>query len=174
MKRILCLYTLFIFVAMVNAQEKSAAVTAISVKPNRFNDTSDKKEILKIVEQWKEGYNSGDAAKVAALYKEDAYYLTQHFITGIVRGRAAIQAYVQLGVDSRYHIDSIRTLSIDCSGDFAYAITRYDATNNGQIAFGVNIVVLKKIGGKWLIVAHEAAVPDRNTAIQRLDTAKSH
>jgi ketosteroid isomerase-like protein len=74
----------------------------------------------------------------------------------------------------KYHIDSIRTLSIDCSGDFAYAVTRYDATNNGQTAFGVNIVVLKKIGGKWLIVAHEAAVPDPNMSIQSLYTLKSH
>jgi uncharacterized protein (TIGR02246 family) len=174
MKKILCLCTLFVFVNAINAQVKSTTVITTSVKPNSNIDTSDKKEILQIIEQWREGYNSGNAAKVASLYKEDAYYLTQHFITGIVSGRSEIQAYVQLGVDAKYHIDSIHAISIDCSGDFAYAITRYDATNNGQMAFGVNIVVLKKIGGKWLIVAHEAAVPDPNTAIQRLDTIKSH
>ena len=174
MKKILCLCTLFVFVNAINAQVKSATLITTSVNPNSNIDTSDKKEILQIIEQWREGYNSGNAAKVASLYKEDAYYLTQHFITGIVSGRSEIQAYVQLGVDAKYHIDSIHAISIDCSGDFAYAITRYDATNNGQMAFGVNIVVLKKIGGKWLIVAHEAAVPDPNTAIQSLDTTKSH
>jgi ketosteroid isomerase-like protein len=129
---------------------------------------------LKIIEQWREGYNKGEAAKVAALYKEDAYYLTQHYVTGIVHGRAQIQAYIQLGVDAKYHIDSIHAISIDCSGNFAYAVTRYDATNNGQKAFGVNIVVLKKVNDKWLIVAHEAAVPDPGSAIQQLDTLKSH
>jgi hypothetical protein len=49
-----------------------------------------------------------------------------------------------------------------------------NAADNGQTAFGVNIVVLRKIGSKWLIVAHEAAVPDPNMAIQSLDTLKSH
>lgn len=130
--------------------------------------------VLQIIEQWKDGYNNGEAFKVAALYTKDAYYLTQHFITGIIRGRAAIQAYVQIGVDDHYHIDSIRTIYMDCSVDFAYAVTRYDAINNGQKAFGVNIVVLKKINGAWFIVAHEAAVPDPANAIQQLDTINLH
>jgi ketosteroid isomerase-like protein len=174
MKNILCLCTFFAFITILNAQVKNTSMIASSVKPSFPGTIEDKKDILQIIEQWREGYNSGNASKVAALYKDDAYYLTQHFITGIVKGRAAIQAYIQVGVDAKYHIDSIHALSIDCSGDFAYAITRYDATNNGQVAFGVNIVVLKKIGGKWLIVAHEAAVPDPNQAIQSLDTTKLH
>jgi len=173
MKNILSLFTFFIFVTMVNAQDSSELANSTFVKPNSANYANDKREILQIVEQWREGYNNGDAAKVASLYTEDAYYLTQHYITGIVRGRASIQAYVQVGVDAKYHIDSIKTLSIDCNGDFAYAITRYDAFNNGQAAFGVNIVVLKKIDGKWFIVAHEAAVPDPNMSIQQLDTLRS-
>ncbi len=173
MKKLLCLFLLFVFVVPVKAQDNPSVVIDLPVKQIRSNYHADKNEILKIVDQWREGYNSGNASAVAELYTEDAYYLTQHFITGIIRGRAAIQAYVQLGVDAKYHIDSIRTLYIDCSDDFGYAITRYDATNNGQKAFGVNIVVLKKTGGKWLIVAHEAAVPDPGTAIQSLDTLRS-
>ena len=172
MKKAFSLIAFFIFVAAVNAQDKSDLANSTFVKPNSANFANDKREILQIVEQWRDGYNNGDAAKVASLYAEDAYYLTQHYITGIVHGRASIQAYVQVGVDAKYHIDSIKTLSIDCNGDFAYTITRYDALNNGQSAFGVNIVVLKKIDGKWLIVAHEAAVPDTNIAIQHLDTLK--
>ena len=149
-------------------------MAAASVKSNHCNDPADERAVREIVEQWKDGYNAGEAAKVATLYVDDAYYLTQHFITGIVRGRAAIQAYIQRGVDARYHIDSIKTILVDCSGGFDYAITRYNATNGGEKAFGVNIVVLKKIGNKWLIVAHEAAVPDPTTAIQRLDTMNVH
>ena len=125
----------------------------------------------RIVEDWKAAYNNGDAAKVAALYADDAYYLTQHFVTGVVHGRADIQAYIQRGVDAHYHLDSIRIYSIGCSGDMIYVITRYDATNAGQKVFGVNLVVLRNTGGRWLIVAHEAAVPDPATAIQRLDTS---
>jgi hypothetical protein len=37
----------------------------------------------------------------------------------------------------------------------------------------VNLVVLRKIADHWLIVAHEAAVPDPATAILCLD-ASSH
>jgi uncharacterized protein (TIGR02246 family) len=121
-----------------------------------------------IPEEWKLHYNNGDAAGVAALYTEDAYYLTQHFATGIVHGRPAIQAYVQIGVDAHYRVDSIAVLAISCSREMAYVIDRYNSTNAGQQAIGVNLVVLKKNGGKWLIAAHEAAVPDPATAIQRL------
>jgi uncharacterized protein (TIGR02246 family) len=121
-----------------------------------------------IAEQWKAAYNDGNAAKVAALYAEDAYYLTQHYVTGIVHGRAAIQAYVHNGVDAHYQVDRIEVLKQECVGDFAYTVTRYESTNAGQKAFGLNIVVLKKIGGRWMIVAHESTVPDPTTAIQHL------
>jgi ketosteroid isomerase-like protein len=82
-----------------------------------------------------------------------------------------VQAYVQRGIDARYRIDSIETLSTVCSGDFAYVITRYRSTSGNQKAMGVNLVVMRKIEGKWLIVAHESAVPDPATAIQSLTPA---
>jgi ketosteroid isomerase-like protein len=126
-----------------------------------------------IADNWKEAYISGNADQVAALYTADAYYLTQHFVTGIVHGRANIRSYVQRGVEAKYHVDSIEILATDCSGDMAYSIDRYESTNGGQKAFGVNVVVLKKFAEGWRIVAHEAAVPDAATAIQTL-TSESH
>ena len=139
------------------SQEKRCAVPA------------DDRAIRRIAEEWRDGYNGGDAAKVAALYAEDAYYLTQHFVTGILQGRDAMKAYVQRGVDAKYRIDSIEVIATGCSGDLAYSVGRYRATNGDQKALGVNVVVLRRTGGKWLIVAHEAAVPDPATAIQSLD-----
>ena len=65
--------------------------------PNAQTSCADSSALNQIVERWKTGYNEGDSARVAALYAENAYYLTQHFVTGIVHGRAAIQAYVQKG-----------------------------------------------------------------------------
>jgi uncharacterized protein (TIGR02246 family) len=132
---------------------------------------ADDQAIAAIAETWKNGYNEGDASKVAALYTEDAYYLTQHYATGIVHPRSLIQAYVQHGVDAHYRLDSIETLSTVCSGDLGYAITRYHSTNGDQKAMGVNLVVMRKIEGKWLIAAHESAVPDPATAIQTLTAA---
>ena len=129
--------------------------------------------LREIPETWKENYNAGNAAGVAALYAPDAVYLTQHYVAGIVSGRAAIQAYVQRGVDAGYKVDGIEVLQTDCSGDMAYVVDRYTATNAGQKAMGVNLVVLRKSGGAWQIVAHEAAVPDPATAVQTLDVPKS-
>lgn len=131
--------------------------------------TADENALRRISEVWKEGYNSGHAAKVAALYTPEAYYLTQHFVTGIVHPQDRIQAYVQRGADAHYQIDAIEILKLECSGDLAYTVGRYESMNAGQKAIGVNIVVLKKIAGQWLIVAHESAVPDAATAIQTLD-----
>jgi uncharacterized protein (TIGR02246 family) len=137
--------------------------------PQQCGIPSVKNAIEKVAHDWKEGYNAEDPAAVAALYAEDATYLTQHFATGIVHGRRAIQAYVKVGTYAKYKIESLRVLASGCSRDFAYDITRYDSINAGQRGFGVNLVLLRKIEGKWLIVAHESAVPDPSTAIHRLD-----
>lgn len=128
--------------------------------------SADDRALREIPERWREAYNEGNASRVAALYAEDAYYLTQHFVTGTLRGRAEIQAYVQRGVDAKYRIDSIEVLGTQCSGDFAYAITRYKSTNSGRNDVGVNLVVLRKREGQWMIVAHEAAMPDPAWAVQ--------
>jgi uncharacterized protein (TIGR02246 family) len=160
--------------ALMYSQETPTKVGAGSASEHGCTATDDEKAIRQIAEKWKNGYNDRDAAKVASLYAEDAYYLTQHFVTGIVHGRADIRAYIQRGVDTGYHIDSVEIISTGCYGSLAYTVGRYESTNAGQKAFGVNIVVLKKTGDRWLIVAHESAVPDPATAIQHLDTPKAH
>ena len=139
------------------AQEQQCAIASVN------------QAIGDIIENWKNGYNSGNPEKVAALYAPDATYLTQHFVTGVVHGRPAIRAYVKKGTDAHYRIEAIKLLASDCSGEFAYALTRYESTSADQKAFGVNLVVLQKVEGKWLIVAHESAVPDPATAIQSLE-----
>ena len=132
----------------------------------------DEAQLVDITQEWKRNYNAGNAAGVAALYTPEAIYLTQHYVTGVVAGRRAIQAYVQRGVNARAQVDKIEVLRTECSGDMAYVVDRYTATNAGQTAMGVNLVVLCKLGGQWRIVAHEAAVPDPATAVQQLDIPK--
>ena len=104
------------------------------------------------------------------MYTDDAYYLTQHFVTGIEHPRDQIRAYLERGVDARYRVNSIEVLATDCSGDLGYAVARYKSTNGTEKAMGVNLVVLRKISDKWAIVAHESAVPDPASAIQHLDS----
>lgn len=164
MKKMNLLLLLGFSASVLFARQKTPVVSGA-----HSNLSKDYKAISDIIDQWKDGYNNGHADKVAMLYTPDAWYLTQHFITGIVQGRAAIQAYVQRGVDAKYHIDSIRILKMQHSADFAYVIDRYDATNGNQKTFGLNLVVLKKIKGRWIIVAHEAAVPDLVNAVKKLD-----
>jgi len=43
-----------------------------------------------------------------------------------------------------------------------------DPPNAGRNDLGVNLVVLRKREGRWMIVAHEAAVPDPASAVQSL------
>ena len=163
-------WTVILFLILIVVSAMLMNVSAFAASGSTCENSAIDSAIRQNAEVWKNGYNDGEAAKVAALYTEDATYLTQHFVTGIVQGRPKIQAYVQRGVDAKYHIDSIEVLSTGCSGKIAYAITRYESTNAGQKAFGVNILVLKKTGKKWLIVAHESAVPDPATAIQSLES----
>ena len=162
------LSVILLSVALAYAQSKPADVSTDEIAAKSCS-SADESALRQIGEQWKDGYNTGNAAKVAALYSEDAYYLTQHFVSGFVHPRSQIQAYVQRGIDARYHIDTIEVVRLECSGDFAYVIARYESTNAGEKAFGVNIIVIKRVQEKWLIVAHESAVPDVATAIQSLD-----
>jgi uncharacterized protein (TIGR02246 family) len=167
MNKVLLLCTILFSAAAVCAQSQGTHASAADTQNHCA--MADETALREIPQRWKDGYNNGDAAKVALLYAADAYYLTQHFVTGIVHGRAAIQAYVQRGVDAKYHIDSIQIMAMGCSSNLAYTVGKYESTNAGQKAFGVNLVVLRKTGGRWLIVAHEAAVPDPATAVQHLD-----
>jgi ketosteroid isomerase-like protein len=160
--------------AALLSQEQPAKAPAAVGAQSHCSIPADDQALRQIADDWKDGYNNGNAAKVAALYTEDAYYLTQHFATGILHGRASMQAYVQRGVDAGYHVDSIDVVMTECHGDFAYTVTRYESTNASQKAFGVNLLVLRKVGDKWRIVAHESAVPDPATAIQRLDIPSPH
>ena len=169
MKRILLLAVVLTCSVAPRSQAAQVSGRADIEANNGCADAADAKAIRQIAVQWKDRYNSGDASGVASLYAGNADYLTQHYITGIIHGRAAIQAYVQRGVDAHYHIDSIQIISMACSGNFAYTVGRYESTNAGQKAMGVNLVVVRKKKGRWLIVAHEAAVPDPATAVRHLD-----
>jgi ketosteroid isomerase-like protein len=114
-------------------------------------------ELRAAAEAWRTAYNARDAAAVASLYAPDAYYVSAHVVA---RGRPEIQAYFQRGIDAGGHIDAIELLSSGRSGDLAYWVGTYEATNAGQKVRGRNVVVSKKAGAGWLIVAHESVVAD--------------
>jgi len=118
----------------------------------------DSQAIGGIAEAWMNAYNSGDAAKTAALYADDGYYLSAHILA---HGRAAIEAYWKRGIAAGGHIDLIKPLKVFASGELGYCAGVYQATNAGVTVDGRILLVFRKMDGKWLIAAHETVVRDQ-------------
>ena len=79
----------------------------------------------------------------------------------VAHGRPEIRAYFQRGIDARGSIDAIQVLTSGHSGDLAYTVGTYEATNAGQRVRGRNVVVLRRVGDAWRMVAHETVVADQ-------------
>jgi uncharacterized protein (TIGR02246 family) len=122
--------------------------------------SADDQQLRDVATLWKEAYNRKDAKAVAHLYADDAYYVSQHVPGGFIHGRKAILANTERGISGGGHVDSIEILKSEIMGDLAYSVGTYHATNSGQKVTGRNILVLKKMSGRWLIVAHTSVVPD--------------
>jgi len=120
--------------------------------------SSDEAALRQVSEDWIKFYNAGDAAKVAALYVEDGYYLSAHILA---HGRQAIQAYWERGIKAGGHIDFIKPMTLYYTGDLAYCAGTYQATNAGVTVDGRILIVLRKVDGRWLMAAHETVVRDQ-------------
>lgn len=93
------------------AQGQTSQPASDSIRATHCSVPSDDRAIRDISERWKAAYNNGQASQVSALYSDDAYYLTQHFVSGIIHDRFDIQAYVQRGIDAKYRIAAIEVLA---------------------------------------------------------------
>ena len=114
--------------------------------------------IAGVADEWKAAYNSGDPARVAALYTDDGYYLSAHVLA---HGRKQIEAYWQKGIQAGGHIDAIRPLLIYAAGELGYVAGTYQATNAGVTVDGRVLLVFKHVDDRWLIAAHETVVRDQ-------------
>lgn len=111
-------------------------------------------------EEWRNAYNAGDVEKLAALYCEDADYVSPHVPGLMIHGREAIKQNFQRGIAGGGHVDSIVVQRSGYSGDLAYVVCAYQATNSGMTVHGKNVLVMKRLGGRWLIVTHASIVKD--------------
>lgn len=109
-------------------------------------------------ESWREAYNSKDAKNLVAFYSADASYISSHVEGLEANGRDALIANFQKGMSMGGHIDSIEILNMNVSCDQATLLTKYHANNSGQIAVGRNLLVMRKVQGKWLIILHMTVV----------------
>ncbi len=111
-------------------------------------------EFQQTTEKWMLAYNSEDAQNLVPLYAEDADYISSHVAGLEANGRSKLIENFQKGMSMGGHIDSIDILKIEVSCDMATLLCRYQANNNGEIAIGRNLLVMKKIDGVWLISLH--------------------
>lgn len=148
------------FCACVRARE---AERVGADDPRSRDDTgevtaTDDPSLRGVAERWKDAYNAGDAARVAALYTDEGQYLSAHVHA---RGREAVRAYFQKGIDAGGRIEAIRVLESWSAGSLAYAIGTYQADNAGQQVDGRILLVLRRCDGEWRIAAHEVVVRDQ-------------
>lgn len=123
------------------------------------DDTGPDEQAVKDLPQaWLTHYNAGDAASVAKLYADDAFYLSAHVLA---RGRQQIQAYWERGIAVGGHLDKVEPIFVSVVGSLGYFVGRYQATNAGVTVDGRLLIVVKKLDGVWRIVAHETVVRDQ-------------
>lgn len=149
-----------ILLAALWLSTQAAVTQTAEPRPEKISPSlnTDDEDIRRIMDDWMRSYNARDAAKVAALYMEDGYYLSAHILA---HGRQAIQAYWERGIKGGGHIDFIKLLILHRSGDLAYCAGIYQATNAGVTVDGRILIVLRKVNGQWLIAAHETVVRDQ-------------
>ena len=154
MKRAFVLFAASCMVLPIAAPQTAAPKPGVHERPV----SADEAAIRQVSEDWIRFYNSGVAAKVAALYTDDGYYLSAHILA---HGKPAIEAYWERGIKAGGHIDFIKPLTLYYTGDLAYCAGTYQATNAGVTVDGRILIVLRKVNGKWLMAAHETVVRDQ-------------
>jgi uncharacterized protein (TIGR02246 family) len=154
MKKIMALFAALCVMTTLAAPQTAAPQSAAHEPAMSDDETA----IRQVSEDWVRFYNAGDAAKVAALYTEDGYYLSAHILA---HGRQAIQAYWERGIQAGGHLDFIKPLTVSYTGDLAYCAGIYQATNAGVTVDGRILIVLRRVNGRWLMAAHETVVRDQ-------------
>ena len=113
--------------------------------------------ISKLSKELATAMSSKDAAKVAAFYAEDATFNPPN--EPPVRGRAAIQAWMQKMYDQGSASLSLTPVESAVSGNIGYSYESYTFTFTPKgappvVEKGKSVVVYKQVGGKWLL-AHD-------------------
>ena len=160
MKILLTLLITCLAVPVAAQKDANSKSLEAEIKVEEDSPNEPEAQFKNLAEIWRHAYNSKDAANLSPLYAEDAQYISAHVNGYIADGHDAIIENFQRGMDSGGYIDSVELLSINSSCDIATLVSRYRATNRDQKADGRNLLVWKKIGGKWLIVTHMTVVKE--------------
>ena len=117
-------------------------------------------QMQKIRESWVQEFNAGHANKVAAFYAPEAVLMRWD---GTVHGHDSILAEMQRSISAGAHDYVVHSLRTDHSGDLGYDTGAYNVTLRDRVVEGNYVIVVKRIRGRWLIVAH-SSVPNPREA----------
>jgi ketosteroid isomerase-like protein len=103
-------------------------------------------ELARVLSDYEAGWQGGDAAALAHLFVEDGFALSPG--RPPVRGRAEIEQHYK-GKSGGL---SLRALAYATEGSLGYIIGAY-SEKKGEPDIGKFTLVLRKAGGRWLIVS---------------------
>ena len=117
-----------------------------------------KNEMQKAVEAWKEAFNNNEMDKLAAMYTEDAALLDED---GLISGRAVLRDAFTKFRASGASMSSITVDRADSSGNIGYLTDSWTevapkAGGGTETVQGYSLVVMKRVGNKWLMSEHAA------------------
>jgi hypothetical protein len=135
-----------------------AIAQSTPVQPAKVDDFAT--QMQKIRETWVQEFNAGHADKVAAFYAPDAVLMRWD---GTVHGYDSILAEMQRSITARAHNYIVHSLRTDHSGNLGYDTGAYNVTLRDRVVEGNYVIVVKRIKGRWLIVAH-SSVPNPREA----------
>ena len=136
--RLLVLILTSALLAQTTPQTRSA--------PEDFN-----KQMAQMRDMWVKEFNAGHAEAVAKFYSPDAMLMRWD---GTVHGYDSILAEFQRSISGGAHDYVVHTLRTERSGELAYDTGAYNVTLRTRVVEGNYLVVAKRIGGQWKIVAH--------------------
>jgi hypothetical protein len=129
-----------------------------SVQHAKANDFA--AEMQKLRDTWIQEFNAGHADKVAAFYAPEAVLMRWD---GTVHGYDSILAEMQRSITAGAHNYVVHSLRTDHSGDLGYDTGAYNVNLRDRLVEGNYVIVVKRIKGRWLIVAH-SSVPNPREA----------
>jgi len=119
-----------------------------------------------IVSKWQTAYNNGDAAKVAALYTEDAIWVSP---TGIEKGKAEIEKAVA-NLIKRSPKLTVSAVGAEQNGNVLWYYSNYMFPNGPTGYSGVTLV---NDAGSWHIAMHTTTTEAIRPRLLRLGDAPS-
>jgi len=130
-------------------QERPADTS--QTKRGKSNTEAFAAEMQKLRDNWVQEFNAGHADKVAAFYAPEAVLMRWD---GSVHGYDSILAEMQRSVNAGAHDYVVHSLHVERSGDVGYDTGAYNVTLRNRVVEGNYLVVVKRIDGRWKIVAH--------------------